>query len=136
MHNMAPQISVLGERIDRAATIERGLEEVFAGLFEALTEQESLVVMFFAESQRNRDLQRGLLSLIDDGVAALAAPLEAKIACEAEYLRFCLRNSLMAAVTYFLTHDRFARDPAARADYVRLSARQLVRSLADGGQGG
>lgn len=129
---MAPQIAQLGRRIDEAKGLEAGLEAVFSGLFEALSQQESLVVMFFAESQRNPDLQRGLISLIDDGVEALAAPLAARLRCDAEYLRFCVRNSLMAAVTYFLTHDRFARDEATRARYVRLSARQLARSLQQG----
>lgn len=133
---MAPDIAELGRRISRARDPEKGIEEVFAGLFKLLSAEESLVVTFFAEAQRNPVLQKGLVSLIGDGVDALLASLATIFDAERGYLRFAVRNSLMAAVTYFLTDDRFTGDAGERRQYIRMSAKQLARSLRKKGKEG
>lgn len=128
-NNMAPSLRKLVEQVHDQENLERTLVTVFKGLFEMLDDRHELVVMFFGESQRDPRLQDRLVTLTQDGVESLFDALRLKATCDSEYLKFAIRNALMAAVMYFLIQDRFMSDPDERMRYVAFTATQLTRAI-------
>lgn len=105
------------------------LNRYFIQLLNLLKSKEELIVMFFGEAQRNPEIRKHLMKIIEEGLNPLYSLVKGRVSMDENYIRAAVKNIQIALVMYFLLYDRFNSSESQRAEYVRITVDQFLKVI-------
>jgi AcrR family transcriptional regulator len=105
------------------------LNRYFIQLLNLLKSKEELIVMFFGEAQRNPEIRKHLMKIIEEGLNPLYSLVKGRVSMDENYIRAAVKNIQIAIVMYFLLYDRFNSSESQRAEYVRITVDQFLKVI-------